>query len=124
MDTVARIILCYYQAQEQYGSSEAQRGSVTHPAPAAQQNAAQRRDDPLGFAGDPGASLWPRGMPMRRGRAARTVHLYNLAQAARPRRSALRASRAGRAGARTDQADRADASLVGRDLRDQPGAVK
>jgi hypothetical protein len=42
---------------------------------------------------------------MRERRAARTVHLCNLAQAARPRRSALRAGRACRTGARACRAD-------------------
>src|SRR5215468_236874 len=110
MDAIASIILCYYQAQEEYGSSRTQRGAVTRPAPAAQQNAAQHGDHPLGFAGNPRTALWPGGMPMRRGRAARTVSLYYLAPAAWPQRSALRAGRVGRTGARTDQADRADAS--------------
>ena len=126
MGAVARIILCDYSTQEQgqYGSSRAERSSVTRPAPAAQQSAPQRRDDTARFVGHPGAAVWQGGMSMRGGRAARTVHLYNVTQAARPRWSALRAGRACRTGARADRADRADASFVRRDLRDQPGAIK
>ena len=119
------IILCYYSTQEEkYRSSQTQHSSVTHPASAAQQSAPQRGDYPARVAGDPGAAVWQGGMSMRGGRTARTVHLYNVAQAARPRRFALRAGRAGRTGARAHRADHADASLARRDLRDQPGVVK
>src|ERR1700746_3147837 len=116
MVAVARIILCNYSTQDEDGSSETQRSSVTRPAPAAQQSAPQRGDYPARFAGDPGAAVWQGGMSMRGRGAARTVHLYNVTQAARPRRSALRASRACRTGARAYCADRADASFVRRDL--------
>src|SRR5215469_2874354 len=124
MDAVVGIILCYYNTQEQYGSWQTQRGPVTCPAPTARQSPPQRGDDLAGFAGDPGAALWPGGMPMRRRRAAWTVSLYYLAPAARARQSALRAGRAGPTGARARRADRADASRIARDLRDQPGVVK
>src|SRR6516165_11619632 len=124
MDTAGRAILCNYQTQETYGSWRPQRGSITRPAPAAWSSAAQRGDHPAGFAGDAGPAVWQGGMSMRGGRAARTVYLYNLAQAARPRRSALRAGRACPTGARACRADRADAGLAGSDFRDQPGAVE
>src|SRR5712692_11757020 len=116
MAVVVRIILCYYSTQEQYGSSRAQCGSVTCPAPAACQSAPQRGDDHAGLAGDAGAAVWQGGMSMRERGAARTVCLYYFAQTARPRRSALRANRVCRTGARANRADRADASLAGRDL--------
>src|SRR6516165_7462246 len=124
MVAVAHIILCKNSTQDEYGSSETQRSSVTLPAPAAQQSAPQRGDDPARFVGDPGAAVWQGGMSMRGGRASRTVHLYNVTQAARSRRSALRAGRACRTGARAHCADHANAGLAGRNLRDQPGAVK
>ena len=119
-----RIILCHYSTQEKYGSWQTQRGSVTHPAPAARPSALQCRDDPAGFTGDPGAAVWQGGMSMRGGRAARTVHLSNVTQVTRPQGSALRAGRAGRTRARAHRADRADASIAGRDLRAQLGVVK
>src|SRR5437773_11668287 len=124
MFAVARIVLCSYSTQDGYGSWATQRSSVTRPGPAAEQSSPQRGDYPAWFAGDPGTAVWQGGMSMRGGRAARTVHLYNVTQAARPRWSALRAGRACRTGARADRADRADASFVRRDLRDQPGAIK
>jgi hypothetical protein len=125
MGASTRIVLCYYTTQEgKGGSSRTQRGSVTRPAPAAQQSASQRGDDAARFAGQPRAAVWQGGMQMRGGRAARAVHLYNIAQAARPRRSALRAGRACPTGARAHRAKRADASLAGRDFRDQLGVVK
>jgi hypothetical protein len=124
MGVAALIILCYYSTQEQYESLRTQRGSITRPAAAARQSAPQRGDDFAGFIGDPGEAVWQGGMSMRGGRAARTVHLYNITQAARPRWSALRAGRACHTGARAHCADRADASFVRRDLRDQPGAIK
>src|SRR6266851_255233 len=89
MGAVARIILCYHSTQEQYGSSRAQRGSVTRPAPAAQQSAPQRGDDAARLACQPRAAVWQGGMSMRGGRAARAVHIYNIAQAAWPRRAAM-----------------------------------
>src|SRR5215831_1364780 len=119
MSADAGIFLCYYSTQDEEGSSQVQRRSVTRPAPAAQQGARQRRDDTVGFVGDTGAAVWQGGMSMRGGRAARTIHLYNVAQAARPRRSAVRAGRACRTSSGAHRVDRADASVTERNLRDQ-----
>jgi hypothetical protein len=55
MGAEADKILCANATQEDERSPQAQRGSVTCLAPAAQQSVAQPGDDSVGFVGDAGA---------------------------------------------------------------------